>query len=245
MNARRILATIWCDVRLQARNGFYYATAFVTAVWALGLSQLSGGSLGIGIDTLMPAFVLDSMLVGTFYFMAGLVLLEKGEGTMEAQVVSPLRAGEYLLSKIITLASLSVGQYLLIALIFHGFTLGLLFLGAGVGLASAIYVLVGFASVARYNSVSDYLFPSVLYAGPLLLPLAAYVLQPGGWVGYLVYLHPLEAPLQLIRAAFGPVEGWQIAYGVLYSGLWIWLLYRWSLGQFFRFVVSKAGAGVA
>jgi len=245
VNTRRLFATIKCDIRLQARNGFYYATAFVTLVWALALSMVSGSNLEIGLDTLMPVFILDSMLVGTFYFLAGLVLLEKGEGTMEAQVVSPLRAGEYLLSKIITLALLSMAQYLLITLVFHGFTPDLLFLVAGVGFASALYVLVGFVSVARYTSISDYLFPSILYAGLLLLPLAAYVLEPGGWVGYLVYLHPMEAPLQLMHAAFGPVEEWQIAYGLLYSGLWVWLLYRWSLGQFFRFVVSKAGAGGA
>ena len=36
----RLLATIRCDLRLQRRNGFYYATAFVVAVYALGLSQL-------------------------------------------------------------------------------------------------------------------------------------------------------------------------------------------------------------
>ena len=35
--ARRLGATMWCDVRLQLRNGFYYATAFVTLVYGLAL----------------------------------------------------------------------------------------------------------------------------------------------------------------------------------------------------------------
>src|SRR4051794_35315548 len=81
----RLIATILCDVRLQFRNGFYYATAFVTAIYALALSQVSGEPLGLSIATLFPVFVLDSMVVGTFYFVAGQVLLEKGEGTLQAQ----------------------------------------------------------------------------------------------------------------------------------------------------------------
>ncbi len=36
-------------------------------------------------------FVLGNMTIGTFYFMAGLVLLEKGDGVLEGLIVTPLR----------------------------------------------------------------------------------------------------------------------------------------------------------
>ena len=243
--AGRLLSTVWCDIRLQFRNGFYYATAFVTLAYALLISQLNGGS-EINLVTLFPVVVLDSMVVGTFYFVAGLVLLEKGDGTLEAQVVSPLRPVEYLASKVITLTLLTTAQYLVLTILFAGLSLGTLAFTAGVVLASTMYVLTGFISVARYTSISEYLVPSIPYTGFLLLPLVVYALGLGQgttFLSYLIYVHPLEAPLKLLQIAFLPVEAWQLAYGVLYSGLWIYLLGRLSLWSFGRFVVARAGTG--
>ncbi|MEO5953904.1 MAG: ABC transporter permease, partial [Chloroflexia bacterium] len=241
----RLISTMWCDVRLQFRNGFYYATAFVTVAYALAISQLRG-TIASDMAALLPVFVLDSMVVGTFYFVAGLVLLEKGDGTLEALVVSPLKPWEYLASKVITLASLSIAQYLVVVILFAGLNLGTLAVILGVALAAAIYILIGFISVIRYTSISDYLVPSIPYTGFLLLPLATYVLGLGQGTTifeYLILLHPLEAPLKLLQAAFMPVDAWQIAYGLLYSGFWIFLLGRLSLRSFARYVVEKAGTG--
>lgn len=36
---RRLLATMRCDIRLQARHGFYYATAFVLIVCVALISR--------------------------------------------------------------------------------------------------------------------------------------------------------------------------------------------------------------
>jgi fluoroquinolone transport system permease protein len=241
---RRLLSTVWCDIRLQFRNGFYYATAFVTIAYALLISRLNSSRAGFDLAMLFPIFVLDSMVIGTFYFVAGLVLLEKSDGTLEAQVVSPLRPVEYLASKVITLTLLMVAQYLVLTILFAGLSLGMLAFIAGVGLASTMYILTGFISVARYTSISEYLVPSIPYTGFLLLPLATYVLGLGQGttlLTYLMYFHPLEAPLKLLQVAFMTVDIWQLAYGVLYSALWIYLLGRLGLRSFARFVVAKAG----
>lgn len=243
--ARRLAATVWCDVRLQFRNGFYYATGFVTLVYGLVLGQLSGERAAVDLTLLLPVFVLDSMLIGTFYFVAGQVLLEKGEGTLEAQVVSPLAAWEYIASKAITLAGPSVAQYLVLVGIYEGLNFGTVLLVAGVVLASALYVLVGLISVARYNSVSEYLFPSLVYSGVMILPLAANVLGPEsglGMLAYLAYLHPMQGPLELLKAAFSPAAPWQVVYGLGWSGLWLGILGRAALRAFYRFVVARTGA---
>ena len=234
---KRLLATLRTDVRLQFRNGFYHATAFVVALWALLFSQLRVGPGGLDLGWLLPVFVLDTMVINSFFFIGGLVLLEKDEGTLQAQVVTPLRAWEYLASKVITLTALALAQYLFIAVLFYGVGFGVLLLVAGVALASTIYVLVGFVSVVRYSSINEYLLPSALYVGVLLLPLGPYVTR---WDAWPVYLHPLQAPLVLMQAAFQPVDAWKLAYGVLYSALWIVLAYRFSLRSFRRFVTAGA-----
>ncbi|MGH2354493.1 MAG: ABC transporter permease [Chloroflexota bacterium] len=239
----RLLAAVTCDVRLQFRNGFYAAAVFVVGALALVVSQLPTLDLG----WLLPALVSGNLIINTFYFVGGLVLLEKGEGSLEALVVTPLRTGEYLASKVLTLTVLSVVENVIVVALLYGLGFGVLPLVVGVALAAALYVLVGFVAVARYASINEYLLPSVVYTSALTLPLVAYL---GRWEGgafallyLLLYLHPLQAPLMVMQAAFEAVDAWRVLYGVLYAGLWIGVTYLWSRRAFRRFVVARAGAG--
>ena len=112
----RLLETMRLDFRLQLRNGFAWAIAVVVAGWAAAVTQFCGVAWAV----VLPAFVFGNLVVVSFYFVAGLVLLEKEEGTLEAQVVTPLSSGEYLASKVATLAALSVVESLLITIIAVG-----------------------------------------------------------------------------------------------------------------------------
>ena len=234
----RLLSTIRCDIRLQHRNGFYYATAFVVAVYALGLSQLHASGAWVNLGWLLPAVLLNNLLITTFYFVGALVLLEKTEGTLAALVVSPLRAGEYLAAKVLTLTALALVYNLAVVVLIMGSGFGAPALIAGVGVMAALMVMAGFIAVARYDAVNEYLLPSLPYAAGLTLPLA-YVL---GWDSPLLYLHPLQGPLVLLQAAFAPIAAWQLLYAALASALWLgigaWLCRR----SFQRFVVGRAGS---
>ena len=230
----RLLATMSCDVRLQARNGFYWAVAFLLAAWAILVSQLGGIDWG----PVLPPLLLGNLVVATFFFIGGLVLLEKGEGTLEAQVVTPLATGEYLASKVITLTVLSIVENTLLVVLAFGGGFRWAPLLLGLALSSALYCLAGFAVVARYDSINEYLFPSVAYTTLFYLPILDYA---GLWTSPLIYLHPFQAPLVLLEAAFFPIPPWEWLYGLLYSALWIALAYRWSRSVFRRFVVACAG----
>lgn len=192
---KRLTATIACDVRLQVRNGFYYAAGFVAFFWVLALSRVPVENLG----GFMPVFILANLLINTFYFIAGLVLLEKGEGTLMAQVVTPLRIWEYLASKVITLTGLSLLENLLIVGLGYGLNFNLLPLLIGMSLATTLYTLVGFVAVSRYDSINEYLFPSFLYTLVFIPPFLPYMGLGESW---LFYLHPLQAPLLLTKAVF-------------------------------------------
>ena len=231
---RRLAAAIACDARLQYRNGFYAAAAFVAVALVLLLRWVPQGYLG----WLMPALVLTNMQVNTFYFLGGLVLLEKGEGSLEALVVTPLRRGEYLASKVLTLAFMSLVEALAIVALGYGTAFNPWALAVGVALTASLYCLYGFLVVARYDSINEYLFPSMLYTSVLSLPLLDYF---GVWETPLVYLHPVQAPLVLLEAAFRPVDAWERVYGVLYGGLWVGLMGVLAVRAFGRFVVAREG----
>jgi fluoroquinolone transport system permease protein len=228
----RLLMTIRCDLTLQFRNGFYAATVFVTVLWALILLQ--AGSFDM--RWLLPPLVIGNLMVGTFSFIGGLVLLERGEGSLTAQVVTPLRIGEYLTSKVVTLALLAVVETLVIVFILAGWNFNLFLLVMGSMLAAAIYCLAGFVAVARYDSINEYLLPSGMYVALLWIPLITYT---GQWRSWILYLHPLAAPLVLVEASFEPVALWQIVYGLGYSVIWIVLFYRAGRFAFRRWIIER------
>ncbi|MXW34720.1 MAG: ABC transporter permease [Acidobacteria bacterium] len=234
----RLAATVRLDLRLQMRNGFYYAVAFVLVCWFIVLTLLPPIDWGY----LLPAVVFGNLVMVNFYFVAGLVLLEKGEGTLEAQVVTPLADWEYLASKTLTLAALSVVEQVAIVWSAYGggFAAGPLI--AGTVLAGVLYTLTGFLLVARYRSINEFLFPSVLFTTVLSLPMLHYF---GLWDTGLLYLHPFTAPLVLLGGAFRPLGPWQWIYGVLYSAAWAGLLLLAGRRAFDRFIVARERRGSA
>lgn len=231
----RLLHTTYWDIVRQYRNGFYFVTVLIVALLVVLLRQLDG----VDWRLWWPVILLETLVVNSFFFMAGLVLLEKGEGVLEAQVVTPLRDWEYLLAKIISLFVLSAGESLALILLVSGPAFNWLWMLIGIGCFVAMYTLYGFFVVARYDSISEFILPSALWTMGFSIPLLPYF---DLWQHWLLYLHPLQAPLILVEAAYKPLPAWQLWYGILYSLVWISI--GWVVGRhtFYRFVVTKEGS---
>jgi fluoroquinolone transport system permease protein len=216
----RLAATLRADVRVQLRNGFYHATAFVVVTSILLLRWMPADATRF----LLPVVILGNVLMNTFYFVSGLLLLEREEGTFAAQSVTPLRDHEYLAAKLVTLGALSLAEGLLLALAVLGFEARLLGIAVGIALASVLFCLAGVALVVRYGSINEFLLPSVLYTGLLTLPLlGAFGLGSPEW-----YLpHPLQGPLSLMGIGGGQTAG-RLAYAIGYPLLWVVPAAAWS-----------------
>lgn len=231
---RKLGSTILCDLRLQFRNGFYYAAAFVAGFWAFALSRIPPK----GVVVWIPLFVLSNILINTFYFMAGLVLLEKTEGSLIAQSVTPLRPWEYLVSKLVTLSLVSVCESLLIILLGYREAFALPQFLIGVLLSAVLFSLGGFLLVSRYDSINEFLFPSFLFALFFVPPFLSYFgFIESAWI----YLHPLQGPMLWTRAAFGTMATWEVLYSAAYPILWIAAAFLLSTRVFERFVGTVEG----
>ena len=182
--------------------------------------------------------ILSNLIINTFYFMAGLVLLEKAEGTLIAQRVMPLRVWEYLISKVTTLTLVTVCESFVIVLFGYGATFGAVQLLLGVVSSAVLLVLVGFLIVIRYDSINEFLFPSFVFSLVLVLPFLSYFGLIGSWW---IYLHPIQGPLLLTQAAFGRIENWQLWYSLLYSALWSGIVLFLSRRVFEQFVIATEG----
>lgn len=233
----RSLATLRYDIVLQFRNGFYHVSVFFIAIWVGLWSQLPNTS-NYPYALILPALVTLNMLITTFYFVAGLVLLEKAEGTLTSLVVTPLRAEEYLVARVLSLSLLAALESLLIVVLIYGFHFNPLPLVVGMLLLGGFYTLAGFVAIVRYDSINAYVIPSGFVVLVLLLPLIDHV---GLWRHPIFYLHPLQPALLLLRAAFEPPASWQIAYGLGGSLLWFTISFAWAHRIFHRFAVRTAG----
>lgn len=231
---QRLISTVLYDIRLQFRQGFYYASGFVAVVMIILLKQISGVEMGV----LWPAIIMSNLTINSFYFMAGLVLLEKGEGTLEAQIVTPLRKSEYLTSKVLTLGLLSFIETLVMVIVVSGFSFNWLWMLVGIALLIAVYALYGFWVVARYDSINEFIFPSVMWTLLYSLPLLHYF---NIWPTPLMYLHPIQPQLVLLKAAFTTTPAWEVVYGIVYSLVVLAVAFYFSQRAFYRFVVSKEG----
>jgi fluoroquinolone transport system permease protein len=216
----RLAATIRTDTRVQFRNGFYFATAFVVVFSILLLRWLPAEAAML----ILPVVILENVLVNTFYFVSGLLLLERVEGTFVAQSVTPLRDDEYLVSKLGTLTVLSLVESLLIAAAVFGIGAWLIAMAVGIALAAVLFCLAGVALVVRYDSINTFLMPSVLYTSLLSLPILG-VFGFGSPHWYLP--HPIEGPLSLMQIGVPQTAG-RIAYAIGYPLLWMVPVYLWS-----------------
>lgn len=234
---KRWIATLLTDVRLQRRNGFYVAAAFTVVVMVVLLRQIPPA----GRLAALPVVLLGELLINCFYFVAGQVLLEKGEGTLEAQVVTPLRPAEYLAAKVVSLTGLSLVEVAAIVALGVGLDAVRSWpaLAASVLLMGPLLVLAGFLTVSRFDTINEFLFPSALVLFVLVLPLfSAPGLLPGSWV----YAHPVQPSLTWLTAAFAPVKAWELVYGLIYGAAAIAAAFYLALAAFHRFVVVKPGA---
>ena len=216
----RLAATLRTDVRVQLRNGFYLATAFVVACSIALLHWLPKDVAAL----LLPVVLLENIVINTFYFVSALLLLERGEGTLAAQSVTPLRRDEYLASKVMTLTALSLVESLLIATAVTGINGRLLIMSFGIALAAMLFCLSGVALIVYYESINEFIMPSVLYTAVLSLPVLGYF-GVGAREWYL--LHPVQGSLELMQMQ-APYMPARLAYAVGYPLLWLVPISLWS-----------------
>jgi fluoroquinolone transport system permease protein len=204
------------DVIVQARNGFYWASGFVVLaisalLTALPFAVFSNPGLWV------PALVMFNLQITTFFFVAGLLLLEKDEGTLIALGASPLSARTYLIARCTTLTTLAALETLVIVWFGFGFSASWA-LFAGTAAMGITYTAFGVAVAAMYESVNTLLLPASVIVTALLLPLLGHFeLAPR----LLSVWHPLEPPLTLLRAAYNPISLPELTFGIVGSIAWV------------------------
>ena len=219
-----LVAILRWDVVLQARNGFYWATAFLILVVG-GLLLAVPEAVRANSELWIPALVAVNMQTTTFFFVTGLMLLERDEGTLAALAVSPLSSGHYLAARTLTLTALAGLETLaLVWLAFDVRGAGLVIV-AGTVAVGLIYTAFGAAMAARYDSVNRLLLPASVVVMLLLLPLLPHFGFGSRW---LLLAHPIEPALTLMRTGYRVSGNADLAFGVVGSLVWCAIAFWWG-----------------
>ncbi len=203
----RFLHCLKLNVTIQWRNGFYAAGLFMCVVFSVVIYWIDSSL----VADWLPVILFGNVQFSTFFFMAALVLMDKDEGIVHAQAVSPLSATMYLAAKALTLAVLITAECMVIVLA-SGISLDvitLLWVILTVVIASYLYCLIGFLCVYRYPNINRFIMPAMWMTFVAGLPIFEYL---GLWSSVLFYLHPLQAALYAIGEAFGDTRiyvSWQ------------------------------------
>ncbi len=210
------------DMRYQFKYGFYFLYLVISAFYIAILLLLPPGVRQLGAALIIWS---DPAALG-FFFIGGIVLLEKGEGLHSYLSILPVRTGEYLWSKVVSLSIISTLAGLVIAVVGLRGEVAYLFLVPGLLAGSAIFTLFGLAVGSVARSLNHYMALGVplgvLLAGPSFLPVLG-VSHP--------VLEVLPATL-LLRALYA-AAGLAVPYSkpLALAGLLLWLVPAYWLAQ--------------
>lgn len=234
---KRLITSLMMDFRLQFRYGFYYAGAFITAVWVAILFLIPDTFLQVAI----PLIIFTDLAIVGFFFIAGQLIFEKTEATIFALVCTPQTFLEYVGAKMISLTFLAVVISLVVAVISIGTDINFLLLIIAVVLTSLISLLTGLIAVLPYQSISPFILPAQLYILLLGLPIFYFV----GWLeNPIFYLLPTQGSILLLNGVFQNIKMWQIVYSLGYQFLWIIILFHIAKKRFQSYVVAQRGGGL-
>lgn len=226
---RRLGATVWVDLRRQVTEGFWLVALVVALLLAAVLRAVD-----VEWAVWWPVVLLADLTITAFYFAAAHVLMQRVEGTLNAQAVSPLRPHEYLASLVVSLAVLSLVEMSVLVLVGCGWRLNWFAYLAAAAVAAALYVLYGFIAVSKYPSISRFLLPSGLWTAVFAVPMLPLFGTPSGWW---LWLHPLHPVVVLIQVAFGRLAAWWAVPALIVAVIWVLIGFKVASARFQRFLV--------
>jgi len=211
----RFLRVFLTDARYQFRYGFYFLYFIISAVY-------------IGILFMMPTelrrmgtvwiILSDPVFLG-FFFIGGMLLLERGEGIHGYLSIIPVTSGEYVMAKVLSLSMISTLTGIIIAAATMGGQVNYLLLTAGLLVGSTVFTLFGLTVGTMARSVNNYIVISVPVGIMLMLPALFAAI---GITRPFFELLPATLLLRLLYRAVGLNGSYSSA--IILTGLSLWLL---------------------
>lgn len=221
----RLLHAVWADIRFQFKQGFYLVYVLITVMYLIILSFLPEDILSVGLPLVVFS---DPSGLGLF-FIGGIIMLEKMQGILSVLVVSPLRTIEYILSKVISLAFVSVLAAFAITGFSHYGNVNWFLVFLSTVLTSGIFTLCGIMISAGCSTVNQYMIKTVPYMLLFILPCFSLIGFP---YSDLFTIIPSVAALRLMLGAYTGIPLYEAVGLIIYLIGMNYLFLRWAIHVF-------------
>lgn len=230
----RILKTTFHDMRFQLKHGFYfiYAVIVVFYIVLVGILPASWSNTA----TVIILFI-DPAALG-FFFIGGILLLEKGERVLDALFVSPLHVWEYIIAKALSLGFISVLTGIIVTVIGLGANVNIPVLIISLMAGSVLYTFVGLAAGARAKTVNQYMIITV--PAEIVLSVPPFLLL-FGIKSTLLEIMPGSLVFRLLQWCTGEYSAASPA--VLLAGVLLWIVpaFLLAIDRMNRFLSRTGG----
>lgn len=184
-------------------------------------------------DLWAPLFIfVDPSSIG-FFFVGGLVLLERMDGTLSAYGVAPVSLGTRLAAK-------TLGLSLYATLAGYGIALGAglpfdpVLLGLGTFLTAVFFTFLGLLFATRFQTLNGYFIVGGTLISPIYLPFLPYFgLHDAPWYR----LFPTDAGLRLIAGAYGGMPWSEVLIALTVLLFWMGVVWVWLLRWFDHYII--------
>ena len=219
MRLRQLL--LW-ELKFQARYGIHFLYGFLTALYAAVLVSLPSSWQKNAAALLIFS---DPAAMGLF-FMGAIILLEKSQRVTAGFAVSPIKAWEYVCSKVLSLSTIALGVSAVLGAAVKCSRLSLVLLGTF--LASVLFTLLGLILATRAQSLIHFLLVSVPVELLTFLPAVLHLLGiTPGWIS----LYPANVCMDFIAGRGCSAAGLVLTtalIGLLYAAARSCVLNMWT-----------------
>jgi fluoroquinolone transport system permease protein len=211
----RLFRLFLTDVRYQFKYGFYFLYLLFSVFYIAVLLMVPGT-----VRREVAALIIwsDPAALG-FFFIGGIVLLEKGEGLHSYLSILPVTTREFVLAKVLSLSLISLLAGLAIAAAGLAGQVNYVILTVAVLAGAGIFTLFGLSVGVAARSVNHYMVIGVP-VGLLLMGPSVIILF--GLSHPLVEILPSTLLLRLLYGAVGLEMPYSASIAV--AGLLLWLL---------------------
>ncbi|MUK90336.1 hypothetical protein GMD78_18340 [Ornithinibacillus sp. L9] len=228
----RLFSLIKMDVTFQIRHGFYYAYALVSLFY-IGILMYVPKS--IIHDTSIFIIFTDPSVLG-FFFVGGLILLERSQSIFPSLFISSISIHEYVWSKVLSLTCLAIISSLVIFSVIHLNSFDFFPFILAVVFCSVFFTLIGIVLSVRVESINAFLYMSPIFVVLFYLPLVSFF---NVYDSILFYLLPTQAVLVLLEGSLTELSLGMYIYAIITSCIWIALAYGWAYYSMNRFIKYK------
>ncbi|MDA3846620.1 MAG: hypothetical protein PF505_08770 [Vallitaleaceae bacterium] len=216
---RKLLAAIKLDLYHQVRSGILGIYVIITILYIVLI-----GFLPESIRSYAAFYIIftDPSVLG-FFFIGGIIMLEKQQGVIDYQVITPLSPKMIILSKVISLALVSCISGTAIVIASKTQVNYLIFLICII-LTSSFFTLVGAWVAVRCDSINQYFVKVIPMMFVVILPCFAMIKFP---YYQLFRIFPSFMAIDAMYTGFfGDFSWWTL---LELGGLLVYILLMWSL----------------